>query len=278
MNRSNNPYIPNPAKILKITEETEDIKTFDIGFIDDKLKESFSYIPGQFVMFSVLGVGEAPFCISSSPTVKDYFQCSIKKTGKVTQEIHKLEVGDIIGIRGPYGNGFPVDGLKGKNLLFVAGGIGLAPLRSLINYCLGNRNDFKKITIFNGARTSKDLVYKNEYKTWEKSPDTKLYLTIDCQEDNWQCMVGVVPKILVEINPSCENASAIVCGPPIMIKYTIPVLIKLGFCEDALITTMERQMQCGLGICGHCMIGGVYVCKDGPVFSYAQIKKFIEQI
>lgn len=273
-----NPYILNQAKIEKITLETEDIKTFDISFLDDKLKENFSYIPGQFVMFSVFGVGEAPFCISSSPTVKGYFQCSIKKMGKVTQEIHKLEAGDIVGIRGPYGNGFPVAELKGKNLLFVAGGIGLAPLRSLINYTLSNRKDYQKISIFNGARTSKDLVYKNEYRNWEKSPDTKLYLTVDCQEENWACMVGVVPKIIEQINPSCENALAVVCGPPIMIRFTIPVLSKLGFCEEAIITTLERQMQCGIGKCGHCMIGGVYVCKDGPVFTYAQIKKFIEQI
>lgn len=273
-----NPYILNQAKIEKITQETEDIKTFDISFLDDKLKENFNYIPGQFVMFSAFGVGEAPFCISSSPTVKGYFQCSIKKMGKVTQEIHHLEEGDIVGIRGPYGNGFPVAELKGKNLLFVAGGIGLAPLRSLINYAFTNRDDFKSITIVNGARTSKDLVYKKEYPVWEKAKDTHLHLTVDCREDNWSCMVGVVPRILEEIKPSCVDSAAIVCGPPVMIRFTIPVLLKLGFCEEAIITTLERQMQCGLGICGHCMVGGVYVCKDGPVFSYAQIKKFTEQV
>jgi NAD(P)H-flavin reductase len=183
-----------------------------------------------------------------------------------------------VGIRGPYGNGFSLKELKNKNLLFVAGGIGLAPLRSLINYCLDNRADFRAITIVNGARTSNDLVYKDEYESWKKALDTRLYLTVDCQEDNWACMVGVVPKILEQLKPACEDSVAIVCGPPIMIKFTLPVLLKLRFCPEAIITTLEMKMKCGLGKCGRCNIGNLYICKDGPVFNYAQLEKLNYEI
>jgi len=267
-----NIYLPHLAKIVDIKEETPDIKTFKLKFKDQAFEDSFDYKPGQFVEFSVFGEGEAPFCISNSPARKSGIECSIKRMGKVTQALHDLDIGDTVGIRGPYGNGFPIEDLKNKNLLFVAGGIGLAPIRSLINYCLDNRNDFKTITIVNGARTSKDLVYKDEYDSWKKAPDTQLHLTVDCQEESWTCMVGVVPKILEQLKPTCQNSVAIVCGPPIMIKFTMPVLLKMGFCPGEILTTLEMKMKCGLGKCGRCNIGNLYVCKDGPVFSYAQLK------
>ncbi|MDO8525852.1 MAG: FAD/NAD(P)-binding protein, partial [Candidatus Omnitrophota bacterium] len=275
-----NIYLPKTAKIADIRRETPDVKTFVLRFEDEAAQESFAYKPGQFVEFSVFNEGEAPFCISNSPTRsvrnsisnesrKSGIECTVKKTGEVTQALHELDIGDMVGIRGPYGNGFPIEELKRKSLLFVAGGIGLAPLRSLINYCLDNRDDFGEITIVNGARTSKDLVYKEEYKVWEKAKDTRLYLTVDCEESNWTCMVGVVPKVLEQLKPTCEGAVAIVCGPPVMIKYTIPVLLKMGYCPEAIITTLEMKMKCGLGKCGRCNIGPCYICKDGPVFSYA---------
>ncbi len=269
----NNIYLPHIAEIVEIKQETPDIKTFGLKFRDKKVEQSFDYRPGQFVELSVFGEGEAPFCISNSPSRGGEIECSVKRMGKVTQAFHELDTGDTVGIRGPYGNGFPIDDLKGKNLLFVAGGIGLAPLHSLINYCLDNRDDFKTLTIVNGARTSHDLVYKDEYKIWEKAEDTYLHLTVDCDEENWTCMVGVVPKILEEIKPTCQDAIAIVCGPPVMIRFTMPVLMKLGFCEEAIITTLEMKMKCGVGKCGRCNIGNLYICKDGPVFSLAQMKK-----
>ncbi len=268
-----NIYEPYLAQIVDIQQETPDVKTFKLKFKDASLQESFDYKPGQFVEFSVAQEGEATFCISNSPTRKTTIDCSVKRMGKVTQALHDLDIGDNVGIRGPYGNGFPIDELKGKNLLFVAGGIGLAPLRSLINYCLDKRADFKAITIVNGARTSNDLVYKTEYEAWKNAKGTELHLTVDCNEENWTCMVGVVPKILEQIKPTCKDSVAIVCGPPIMIKFTLPVLLKLGFCPEAIITTLEMKMKCGLGKCGRCNIGSRYVCKDGPVFSYAQLKK-----
>lgn len=267
-----NIYLPCLAEIVDIKQETPDIKSFRLKFKDKATEGSFDYKPGQFVEFSVFGEGEAPFCISDSPTRKTSIECSVKRMGKVTQALHELDIGDTVGIRGPYGNGFPIEDLKGKNLLFVAGGIGLAPLRSLINYCLDNRDGFKSITIVNGARTSKDLVYKDEYPTWEKAKNTKLYLTVDCQEEDWTCMVGVVPKVLEQLKPTCEDSVAIVCGPPIMIKFTMLVLLRLGFCPEGIITTLEMKMKCGLGKCGRCNIGHLYICKDGPVFTYRQLE------
>jgi len=269
---SQNIYQPNLAEIVEIKQETCDVKTFKLKFKDQAVADSFDYKPGQFVEFSVFGEGEAPFCISNSPTRKPNIECSVKRTGQVTDALHELNIADSVGIRGPYGNGFPIEKLRNKNLVFVAGGIGLAPLRSLINYCLDNRADFKEITILNGARTSKDLVYQDEYAAWKAAKKTQLHLTVDCNEENWTCMVGVVPKILEQLKPTCEDSLAIVCGPPVMIKYTIPVLLKLGFCPEAILTTLEMKMKCGLGKCGRCNIGNLYICKDGPVFSYAQLK------
>lgn len=266
-----NIYLPLLAEITDIKRETPDIKTFKLKFNEKGAESGFDYIPGQFVEFSVFGEGESPFCISNSPTRKT-IECSVKKMGKVTQALHDMEVGDSVGIRGPYGNGFPVKELKDKNILFVAGGIGLAPLRSLINYCLDKRGDFKSITIVNGARTPKDLVFKDEYESWGKAKDTRLHLTVDCQEENWSCMVGVVPKILEQIKPDCRDSVAIVCGPPVMIKFTLPVLLKLGFCPEAILTTLEMKMKCGQGICGRCNIGHQYICKHGPVFNYSQLQ------
>jgi sulfhydrogenase subunit gamma (sulfur reductase) len=268
----NNIYLPHLAEITDIKQETPDIRTFKLKFKDGAVGKSFNYNPGQFVELSVFGEGESPFCISNSPTRNSGIECSIKRMGKVTQALHELDIGDSVGIRGPYGNGFPIEDLKSKNILFVAGGIGLAPLRSLINYCLDNRSDFKSITIVNGARTSKDLVYKEEYPIWEKAKDAKLYLTVDCNEENWTCMVGVVPRILEQLKPACKDSVAIVCGPPIMIKFTLPVLLKIGFCSEAIITTLEMKMKCGLGKCGRCNIGPKYICKDGPVFSYEELE------
>ncbi|MBI4656325.1 MAG: FAD/NAD(P)-binding protein [Elusimicrobia bacterium] len=275
-----NIYLPELAKIEKITEETPDIKTFDISFADAGAREKFTYLPGQFIMMSVFGFGEAPFGLASTPDRKGYFQCSIKKMGKVTSEIHRLDAGNIVGIRGPYGNGFPVKEIEGQRLLFIAGGIGLAPLRSLIYYCFERRKKFPDITILYGARTVKDLVYKPELKKWQEDKSIKTVLTVDPggEDKNWTGKIGLVPKILAEMNPFAENTAVVLCGPPIMIKFTFIELLRMGFREKQVITTLERTMQCGVGKCGHCSIDKYYVCKDGPVFNYEQIKTFLEEI
>ncbi len=271
----NNVYLPHIAVIEKIIEETPGVRTFHFNFKDKKLQKEFSFESGQFGEYSVFGIGEAPFCISSSPTRRDHIEFTAQRVGRVTNALHRLGVGAEIGFRGPYGNSFPLDFLKGKNLVFVGGGIGLAPLRSLIWNVIDNRKKYKNIDIVYGARTPADLCFKYDLDAWGKDKSIKFVTTVDRGDESWKGKVGVVPKILEEIAPSAKNAVAIVCGPPIMIRFTFPVLTKLGFTPEQMLTTLEKRMKCGIGKCGRCNIGNIYVCRDGPVFSYAQIKNFV---
>ncbi len=270
-----NPYVPWLASIDDIRDEVvgeRAIKTFRLSFQNETVQNTFDYTPGQCVMVSVLGEGECMFAISSSPTEKGYIEVSVMKLGKVTSILHECEVGDVLGVRGPYGNGFDVDSWKGKNIITVGGGIGQPPLRSLIWYVLANRRDYGKLDIVYGARTSRDLSFKKELLDLEKRDDVDVHLSIDVEEEGWTRFVGFVPDNLLHVAPSPDNAIAITCGPPIMIHFVIQNLLKLGFAEDQIFTTLEMRMKCGIGKCGRCNIGNVYVCKDGPVFSYAQIK------
>jgi len=271
----NNVYLPHIAVIEKIIEETPNIRTFHFNFKDKKLQKEFSFESGQFGEYSVLGIGEAPFCISSSPTRHDHLEFAVQRVGRVTNALHRLGVGAEIGFRGPYGNSFPLDFLQGKNLVFVGGGIGLAPLRSLIWNVIDNRDKYKNIDIVYGARTPLDLCFKYDLDAWGKNKTIKFITTVDRGDESWTGKVGVVPKILEETTPSAKNAVAIVCGPPIMIRFTFPVLEKLGFTPEQMLTTLEKRMKCGIGKCGRCNIGNIFVCRDGPVFSYAQIKGFV---
>jgi len=271
--RLENPYIPKLAVVEQVITETWDTKTFRAVFRDADLRESFTYEPGQFQEVSVFGVGEAPFCLTSSPTRKGFIEFSVKKIGSVTSALHEIEEGTVIGIRAPLGNWFPYEKFKGKDLWFIGGGIGMAPLRSLLNFCLDNRKDYGKIYIVYGARTSADLCFKYEFDQWQSSPDTELFLTIDSEEEGWDKNVGFVPQYVMDLKPSPRNAIAITCGPPIMIKFTLKNLEELGFEDDQVWTTLEMKMKCGIGKCGRCNIGHKYVCVDGPVFSYAQLKE-----
>ena len=270
-----NVYLPHIAVIEKVIDETPAVKTFHFNFKDEKLREEFSFESGQFAEYSVFGVGEAPFCISSSPTRKNHLEFAVQRVGKVTNALHRLGVGAEIGLRGPYGNSFPLDVLQGKNLVFVAGGIGLAPLRSLIWNVVDNRGKYGKIDIVYGARSPADLCFQYDLDAWEKDGSIGMVTTIDREHPDWTGKVGLVPRVLEEVGPSPDNAVAIVCGPPIMIRFTFPSLAKLGFTPEQMITTLEKRMKCGIGKCGRCNIGNLYVCRDGPVFSYAQIKDFI---
>ncbi len=269
----NNIYMPYLMIIKNIIQETFDVKTFQMIFKNKEEGEKFTFLPGQFCEFSVFGTGESTFCLASSPTRREFVECSIKKIGKVTTAIHELKIDDIIGIRGPYGKNFPLELIKNKNLLFIGGGIGLAPLRSLIDYCMDNRNDYKQINIIYGARTPDDLVYKHAYDNWKKSPNTNLHITVDRIIGGWTGHVGFIPMYLQELKPSHENTIAITCGPPIMIKFVIETLASLGFPGENIITSLEMKMKCGIGKCGRCNIGNTYVCQDGPIFTYEQIKK-----
>jgi len=270
-----NPYQPWLATIETVTDEVPGeraIKTFKLKFKDKKIQNSFSFKPGQCVMISLFGIGECMFAISSSPTQKDYIEVSVMRHGKVTSALHETKPGDIVGVRGPYGNHFDVESWTGKDMVFVGGGIGQAPLRSVINYMIDNRDKYGKIDIIYGARTTRDLCYKNELFELEKRKDINTQLSIDKEEDGWTRFVGFVPSNLLRIKPSPKNAIAVTCGPPIMIKFVIENLIKLGFSDDQIFTTLEMRMKCGIGKCGRCNIGNLYVCKDGPVFSYKQLK------
>ncbi len=274
-----NLYQPHKMRIEEIIDETADTRTFRLVFQDPTVGESFRFSAGQFGEYSVFGEGESTFCIASSPTRKGYIECSFRAVGKVTQALRRLGVGDTVGFRGPYGNTFPIDRMKGHSVVFVAGGIALAPMRCVIWNVLDLRSEFKDVTIVYGAKSVGDLVYKRELEEWGKRPDVRLWQAVDPggQTPDWRGEVGLIPNVLAKAAPSSEDAFAIVCGPPIMIKFTLPVLAKLGFDEDHIYTTLENRMKCGLGKCGRCNIGPVYVCKDGPVFTAAEIKRLPQE-
>jgi NAD(P)H-flavin reductase len=270
-----NIYFPYLMRIEKIIDETPDVKTFRLQFQNEDEGRQFTFKAGQFGEYSVMGEGESTFCIASSPTRKDYIECTYRRMGRVTSALARCEEGDTIGFRGPYGNIFPIDEWKDKNLLFIAGGIALPPMRCVIWNCLDLRQNYRNVTIIYGARTVQDLVYKHELKEWGERSDVKLITTVDPggETADWKGEIGFVPTILEKSAPASENTVAVVCGPPIMIKYTFPVLEKLGFSENNIYTTLENRMKCGLGKCGRCNVGNVYVCKDGPVFTYKQLKQ-----
>jgi len=271
---SKNIYLPHLATVEDVIDETPDVRTLRLVFQDEVLRDSFSFRAGQFAEYSAFGAGESTFCIASSPTRKGSIECCFRAVGRVTEALRRLEPGDTMGVRGPYGNSFPIEEFFGRNLVFVAGGIALPPLRTLIWNCLDWRDKFGDITIVYGARTEADLVYKRELQEWQDRGDVRLVKTVDPggNGSEWDGKVGFVPTILEETAPSAENTIALVCGPPIMIKFTLPVLEKLGFTDEQVYTTLENRMKCGLGKCGRCNVGNVYVCKDGPVFTAKQVK------
>jgi NAD(P)H-flavin reductase len=268
-----NPYLPELVRVTKIIDETHNIKSFQVVFDDPERMKTFDFEPGQVGQLSVFGVGESTFVINSPPTRKEYLQFSVMKVGEVTSALHDLAVGDEIGLRAPLGNSFPYEMMKGKKIVFVGGGIGLAPLRTLILFMLDNRGDYGDISIIYGARTPNDLCYKDELKEWEERSDVNVILTVDNEFPGWTKKVGLVPNVLRELAPSPEGTIAITCGPPIMIKYTLEALAFLKFKDEDIVTTLEARMKCGIGICGRCNIGMKYICKDGPVFSLAQLKE-----
>jgi len=269
-------FLPNVARLEDVTDETPDTKTFTLRFRDGNNGGNFHFLPGQFLELSVFGYGEAPFCIASSPTRPHKLETTVRRTGQLTNALHKLRKGEEVGVRGPFGNGFDVEAARGKDLLFVAGGIGLPPLRSLIWNVLDERSQFGRVTILYGARTPSDLVYKQELKEWAERPDVALYVTVDVAQPGWTGAVGVVPSLFRKITPHPESSLAYICGPPIMIRIAVQDLLRLGFKEASVISTLERMMQCGVGKCNHCAIGHRYVCRDGPVFDYARIRELVE--
>jgi len=272
-----NPYLPIQMVVKKAYVETSDrmLRTLELGLLNEEDGKAFHFTPGQFCELSILGRGEAPFGIASSPTENSSLKFTINKAGAVTTALHHIEEGEEIGIRGPLGNGYPIDLFKGKNILIIGGGFAFTTLRSLIAYFLHpqNRSRVKEITVIYGARTPGLLLYKDELAEWAKRSDLKLVVTVDAGDKDWKGKVGLVPNVLQEVAPSSENSYAVICGPPVMIKFTFPKLMALRFPNERIFTSLERRMKCGIGKCGRCNIGHLYVCKDGPVFSYAQLEQ-----
>jgi len=269
-----NLYQPHLVRIEEIIEETSDTHTLRLSFQDSAVAEQFNFKAGQFGEYSVFGAGECTFCIASPPTRKGYIEASFKVVGKVTHAMRRLNVGDTMGFRGPYGNHFPLDKMKGKNIVFIAGGIGLAPVRCVIWNTLDLRDQFKDVTIIYGARSVGDLVYKRELEEWAGRSDIRLYQCVDPggETQDWKGDICFVPKLVEKVAPSPQDSYAVVCGPPIVISLTMPLLEKMGFDPERIYTTLENRMKCGLGKCGRCNVGSVYVCKDGPVFTSAELK------
>ncbi|NQT90154.1 MAG: FAD/NAD(P)-binding protein [Candidatus Omnitrophica bacterium] len=264
-----NPYRPIETEVIEVITETPNIKTLRL-----RPKERISFVAGQFIELTVPGVGEAPFTPSSRPAEKDIMEVTIMKVGKVTERIHQLNKGDIVGLRGPLGKGYPIDSFKGKEILVVGGGCGLAPLRSLMYELFDRITDFKRVYYRAGCKTAKDFLYKEEIGGWAKRPDLDLRLTVDEGGSGWQENVGVVTTIMDGIQMDYASGIAVVCGPPIAMKFATKKLLELGFKDENIYLSMEKNMSCGIGKCGHCRIGTYYACKDGPVFTYAQIKNF----
>jgi len=273
-----NIYIPNLARVKDIQDETYDTKTFELEFVDPQVKKGFQFRPGQFIEVSVLGIGEAPFGLASNPNHPETFRITVRAVGSVTQALHQLKRGDLVGVRGPFGNGFPFDEVKGKNILFVGGGIGLPPLCSLIEPMLDSRKEFGDVQILYGARSPADMVYQDSLVEWGKMKEIRFMMTVDVGDSKWTGNVGVVTTLFPKANITTENAVAFVCGPPIMIRFVILELLGLGFGSENIISTLERYMKCGVGKCGHCAIGHKYVCLDGPVFSYKEMMKLPEKV
>ncbi len=272
-----NPYVPILTKVKSIISENKvnDIKTFELEFQKEEDYKNFDYIPGQFAEISIIGKGECPIGIASSPTEEGTIKFTIKKMGTVTSMFHRSDIGDTVGIRGPLGNGWPMEELKGKNIVVIGGGFAFSTLRSLVLYVLDekHRKDYGDLTVIYGNRDSGEVLYQDVLEEWEKRDDINVVLTIDREEEGWTRKVGFVAAIVKEVAPSPDNAVAIICGPPIMIRTAVDELVKIGWNDEHILNSLEMRMKCGIGKCGRCNIGSKFVCIDGPVFSLAELKK-----
>ncbi|MDR2346780.1 MAG: FAD/NAD(P)-binding protein [Planctomycetaceae bacterium] len=274
-NINSNIYKPDMMEVIDVTQHTVDVKSVKIRFKDESKRDKFSFNVGQFGLYSVFGYGESTFNICSSSNWKEYIEFCFRKTGRVTEAMWKVVSGDTIGFRGAYGNAYPTDEWEGKDLVFVGGGIAMPPIRCAIWYVLENREKYGKITIVYGARTVGDLVFRNDLEKWQDFKNVDVLQTVDPggETKDWKGKIGFVPNILKEAKFDAKNAAALVVGPPIMIKFSLPVLAEAGMDENFIYTSLENRMKCGIGKCGRCNCGPVYVCKEGPVFTLNQIKK-----
>jgi len=264
-----NPYRPWPARITSITELTSTEKLFELRIIDPDVREAFHHSDGQFVELSIFGVGEAPISISSSPSKQGFIELCVRRAGTVTTVLHDMQCGDVVGLRGPFGHGFPFEEMKGKDILLVAGGLGIAPLRSLINHIHDERSEFGNVTIIYGSRNPAEVMFRSQFEMWRHRKDFNLILTVDRTNDlPWDGEVGLVTKFIPGLELDPANTYGAIVGPPGMYRFVIAEMRKKGLHYDKIYVSFERQMKCGMGRCGHCMVGHQYTCIDGPVFNY----------
>jgi len=271
----NSIYLPRLAEIVKTEQLTKMEKLFEIKFRDGR---DLGHQPGQFVEVSLFGIGEAPISVSSSPTKKGSFELAVRAVGNVTRALHTLNQGASLGIRGPFGQGFPVEEMKGKDILFVAGGIGLVPLRSLINFVLINRSDFSRLLVLFGAKTPAEQLFLDELAKWRQSKEVEYWETVDRSDGQWKGNIGVITTLFPKITVDPQKTVAVIVGPPVMYRFAILEAQVKGIPDDQIIVSLERRMKCGVGKCGHCQVNHVYVCQEGPVFRYAKIKDLKEAI
>jgi sulfhydrogenase subunit gamma (sulfur reductase) len=269
-------YLPSMMLVIKTRQMTALEKLFTIELPDGF---SLNHKPGQFVEVSLLGIGEAPISISSSPSRSNgVFELCVRKVGTLTNALHSLHPGDMVGIRGPFGRGFPIERFHGKDLLFAPGGLGLAPLRSLINEVIDHRAMFGRVVILYGARHPSELLFKDELEEWKERQDVELHLTVDRADENWRGNVGVITTLFPQIQVHARNTVAITCGPPVMYRFVLMELQSLGIPEGNIWLSLERRMKCGVGKCGHCQMNHIYTCLEGPVFSFSEIKHLEEAL
>jgi len=269
--------VPEIATIEEIKDEIVDVKTFYLRFDNKEIDGNFKFKSGQFIMCTIFGAGEFAVSLPPSPE-NDRFHITVRRIGKVTNALHDLQVGDKVGIRGPFGNGFPFEEIKGKNVIYVAGGIGLIPLRSSIVHVLQHRNDFGRILLLYGSRSPQDLMYQYMLEQWQNIEGFETFITVDNGTPEWKGNVGIITTLFDKVEIPVENTVAFVCGPPVMFNAVIKELMQRGIKDDMIISTLERHMKCGVGKCQHCAIGRTLVCTDGPVYTYRQIKTLGEQI
>ena len=267
-----NPYRPWPARITSITDLTATEKLFEFRLIDERIRSAFQQAPGQFVELSIFGVGEAPISISSAPSKQGFIELCVRRTGKFTEVLHSMQCGDVVGIRGPFGRPFPFEQMKGHDILLVAGGLGIAPLRSLINNIHDERSEFGKVTIIYGSRNPREVMFRDQFEMWRHRKDFDLHLTVDNPDDTWDGEVGVVTKPFEQLEINADDTFGALCGPPVMYKFVVEAMRKKGISYDRIYMSFERHMKRGMGKCGHCQIGHQYVCIDGPVFNYWEAK------
>ena len=270
------PFLPYPARLRESRDLTPDVKLLRVELEDGR--ENFRYQPGQFAFLSAFGMGEAPFTFAGYPREAGVLEFAIRKVGTVSGALHELEEGEPLGVRGPFGNSFPLEDYRGKDIVIIGGGIGLAPLRPVIQAILARREEYGDLLIIYGARTPADLAFAHEFPSWAEAPRTRVELTVDRGNEGWSGRVALVPAVVKELKPSPQNTITITCGPPIMIRFVLAELKALNFAPQQIVTTLEAKMKCGLGKCARCNIGEKYICQDGPVFTLQEVASFLEQI